>query len=30
MENDLVYKYQYYDKGKTLECVMEGLKDDEV
>lgn len=27
MENDLVYKYQYYDNGKTLECVMEGLKD---
>ena len=27
-ENNLVYKYLYYDNGKTLKCEINGLKDD--
>lgn len=27
-ENNLVYKYLYYDNGKTLKCEIKGLKDD--
>jgi GNAT superfamily N-acetyltransferase len=27
-ENNLVYKYQYYDHGKTLKCEIDALQDD--